>query len=104
MRTGGDAMNAPNPNSKPQPPGSQQPKSLLRNLGEFVGHIAQGIKSEPSAPQTPAAPVAPSTPPAAPTPEGTVVRQEVMEQEVLTPEGKLVLRRTIIDEVQRPAK
>lgn len=102
-------MNAPNPNSQPhqphpQQPHPQQPKSLLRNLGEFVGHIAQGIKHDPNAPPPAAAPVAPGTPPAAPIPEGTVVRQEVMEQEVQTPEGKLVLRRTIIDEVQRPAE
>lgn len=102
-------MNAPNPNGQPPGPPTQRPqapppKSLLRNLGEFVGHIAHGIKTDPSAPAAASAPVVPSDPPAAPIPEGTVVRQEVMEQEVLTPEGKLVLRRTIIDEVQRRAK
>ena len=27
--------------------GSNQPKSLMRNLGEFFGHIVEGVKSTP---------------------------------------------------------
>jgi hypothetical protein len=79
-------------------------KSLFHNLGEFFGHIAHGIKSDPPAapsgalrlPQVGANPAAP-----APPPSGQVVRQETQERQVLTPQGKLVLRRTIIDEVRR---
>ena len=86
-------MSAANPN--------QPRKSLLRNLGEFFGHVAYGIKSDPNAPK-PANPAekAGSTPvpPGAP---DAIVRRETHEREVATPEGKLILRRTVIDEVHR---
>lgn len=76
-------------------------KSLMHNLGEFFGHIAQGVTSDPNAPklQEKAAKTVPVPPPAI-APE-RVVRQQTLEQQVETPEGKLILRRTIIDEVQR---
>ncbi|HVU63267.1 MAG TPA: hypothetical protein VHC70_04785 [Phycisphaerales bacterium] len=61
----------------------QPPKSLLRNLGAFFGHIAHSVRT----------PVHPPEPPS------RVVREQVHEHEVQTPEGKIVLRRRIIDEV-----
>ena len=86
-------MSAANPN--------QPPKSLLRNLGEFFGHVAHGITSDPHAPK-PVNPAekAPSAPPA-PAPPEAVVRRETQEREVHTPDGKLIMRRTVIDEVHR---
>ncbi len=86
-------MSAANPN--------QPPKSLLRNLGEFFGHVAHGITSNPDAPkpEIPAVNAATSPPPSVS--PGTIVRSETLEREVTTPEGKLILRRTVIDEVHR---
>jgi len=72
----------------------------MRNLGEFFGHVVKGVKSDPNAP---AAPETAETNPGDANPEPSrVVRRQVQEQEVLTPEGKVVLRRTIIDEVEPP--
>lgn len=86
-------MSAANPN--------QPHKSLLRNLGEFFGHVAHGIISNPNAPK-PANPAAnPDGAPMPPGAPGTIVRSETHEREVATPEGKLILRRTVIDEVHR---
>jgi hypothetical protein len=89
--------------AKPNP----RKKSLMHNLGEFFGHIAQGVTSDPHAPPGPtrrpvntAASRSSGVPPAPP--DGRIVRQETQQHEVLTPDGKLVLRRTIIDEVERP--
>lgn len=61
----------------------QQPpkKSLMRNLGEFFGHIARGV-------QTPVGP------------QRTVVRKEVQEETRETDRGPVVLRRTVIEEVE----
>ena len=84
---------------------TQQPntgkKSLMHNLGEFFGHIAHGVTSDPNAPKTQenATLPMPVSPPGLP-PE-RLVRQQTLEQQVETPEGKLILRRTIIDEVRR---
>lgn len=63
-------------------PGSPKP-SLMRNLGAFFGHIAQGVRT----------PIEPAKP------QPRVVREQVQEQEVHTPDGKIVLRRRVIDEV-----
>ena len=52
--------------------------SLMRNLGQFVGHIVKGLKSRPGEPQR------------------TVVRREVEEED----HGDMVLRRTTIEEVE----
>jgi hypothetical protein len=84
-----------------------QPKSLMRNLGEFFGHIAHGVKSQPQGdiPTPPAS--SPAHSPAATDQTETkgptrVVREHVQEQEIQTPQGKMVLRRRIIDEVEPP--
>jgi hypothetical protein len=73
---------------RPPKPVGQPPKSLLRNLGEFCGHIAHGIRTPVDA-----APKTPANEPA------KVVREQVQEREVQTPQGKIVLRRRIIDEI-----
>lgn len=65
---------------------------MLRNLGEFFGHIVQGIK-------TPVDPPAQGPGPGEPPPPAAV-RQIVEEREIQTPEGKVILRRTVIDEVR----
>lgn len=89
-------MNTPHPRPRK--------KTLMRNLGEFFGHIAHGVTSNPHAPQgqIPAANTPPSRPlqPQAAPPVGAI-RQQTLEQQVETPEGKLILRRTIIDEVRK---
>jgi hypothetical protein len=82
----------PRPSNPPPPP--HPPKSLLRNLGEFFGHIAEGIKRP--AGEVPATPSVENPPPP------KIVREQVEEREVHTPQGKLVLRRRIIDEVEPP--
>jgi hypothetical protein len=62
---------------------SQPDKSLLRSLGEFFGHIAHGIKTDPA--------------------KARVVTKKTIEHESRdTPQGKVVLRRTIIEEVELP--
>ncbi len=57
------------------------PKSLMRSLGEFFGHIARGVKT----------PVAGS--------DRREVGRSVEEEQVETPRGQVTLRRTTIDEV-----
>ena len=58
-------------------------KSLSRSLGEFFGHVAKGIKTDPAKPR--------------------VVTKKTIEHESRdTPQGKVVLRRTIIEEVELP--
>lgn len=61
-------------------------KTLMRSFGEFFGHIAKGFT----------APVKPAQS------ESKVVRQEVQERSIDTPEGPITLRRTTIDEVEIP--
>lgn len=57
------------------------PKSLMRSLGEFFGHIARGAKTDVKAkPQQ--------------------VRRTVEEETRETPQGKITLRRTTIEEVE----
>lgn len=56
---------------------AKQDKSLARSLGEFFGHIVKGIKSDPAA-------------------KRTVVKKTTEERR----EGDVVLRRTVIDEVE----
>ena len=51
-------------------------KTLMRNLGEFVGHIFKAVKTEPRS--------------------QTVVKKTVEEED----RGDVVLRRTTIDEVE----
>lgn len=54
-------------------------KTLMRSLGEFFGHVAKGVKTDPTK---------------------KVVRKEVEVEERDTPDGKVVLRRTIVEEVE----
>lgn len=57
-------------------------KTLMRSLGEFVGHIWQGVRADPAAPQR------------------TEVRRESREAAAETPAATVTLRRTIIEEVE----
>jgi hypothetical protein len=70
----------PSPGSKPlsKPPS----KPLMRSLGEFVGHIWSGVKTDPSKPAK------------------QTTRREVETETRDTPQGKVVLRRTTIEEVE----
>ena len=54
-----------------------QHKPLMRSLGEFVGHIVKGVRSDPAR-------------------KRTIVRKEVEEED----RGNVVLRRTTIEEVE----
>ena len=57
----------------------QHPKTLMRSLGEFFGHVVRGIRTDPSQ-------------------RTTVVRKESSEQ--VSADGAYTLRRTVIEEVQ----
>lgn len=56
----------------------------MRSLGEFVGHIAHAVKAPPSKG------------------ERREVRREVELDERDTPQGKVTLRRTTIEEIELP--
>lgn len=56
-------------------------KSLMRSLGEFVGHIWQGLRSDTGK-------------------HRREVRRETEEEQRETPMGKVTLRRTTIEEVE----
>lgn len=55
-------------------------KPLMRNIGEFFGHILKGIKTDPAKPPG----------------RKQVISKEVQEQE----NENMILRRTTIDEVE----
>lgn len=74
----------PAPDPSPTPPAR---KSIMRSLGEFFGHIAQGVRTDPTK---------------AVEPTRTVTRQTVEEEQRDTPQGKVTLRRTVIEEVELP--
>jgi len=57
----------------------RQNKSLMRNLGEFFGHITKGVKSDPA--------------------KGKGRKVEVNRETEERREGNMILRRTTIDEV-----
>lgn len=62
----------------------QKSKSLMRNLGQFFGHIAKGVKAD-----------------AAPHRRKQEVRRQVEEREERGPAGeRITLRRTTIEEVE----
>ena len=61
-------------------------KSLMRSLGEFVGHITRAVKTD----------VAPDLR------ERLEVRRDVREAVADTPGGPIIFRRTTIDEIERP--
>jgi hypothetical protein len=73
--------------ARPVAPKAEKP--LMRSLGEFFGHIVHGIKTDPSKP-------------AGDGPSRTVTKQTVEEETRQTPDGPVVLRRTIIEEVELP--
>lgn len=79
--------NAARPAGAASSPAAPTPakKPLMRSLGEFVGHIAKGISTDPSKPAN-----------------GTrqTVRRQVEEEVQDTPQGKVVLRRTTIEEIE----
>ena len=52
-------------------------KTLMRSLGEFVGHIVKGIRTSPAR-------------------RRTVLRRETEEQD----RGAITLRRTVIEEIE----
>lgn len=60
------------------------------NLGAFFGNVARGIR----------------TPIKGEAAAGgkQVVRKDVQERKVDTPQGQVILRRTTIDEVERPGR
>lgn len=60
-------------------------KSLMHNLGQFFGHIARGVKTDPAKPDS----------------HKQEVRREVEEREETTPDGrKVTVRRTTIEEIE----
>lgn len=76
--------NEPNTPHEPNTPG-EKPKSLMRNLGAFFGHIAHGITASPTGPE----------------PRTHEVRREVEEREETAPDGrKVTVRRTTIEEIE----
>ncbi len=65
---------------------AEQPKGIMRSLGEFFGHIARGIATDPAAQREP---------------PRTVVREETTERDAVTADGqRVILRRTVIEEVE----
>lgn len=56
-------------------------KSIMRSLGEFVGHIARGIRTDVGQ-------------------DRKVVRHEVEEETRETERGRVTIRRTTIEEVE----
>jgi hypothetical protein len=70
----------------------------MRALGEFFGHIAQGVRTPVNQPPAP-----PPPPPPAPAPPRQVTRHTVEEEQRDTPQGKVTLRRTVIEEVELPS-
>ena len=64
---------------------SKPNKSLMRSLGEFVGHIVRGVKTPADAPAAPS----------------QVLKHEVEETTGETPGGQRVtLRRTTVEEIR----
>lgn len=65
----------PDPEAKPKP-------SLMYSLGSFFGHVIKGVRTDPAKVE---------------------VRREVEVETRETPAGPVVLRRTIVEEVQLPS-
>lgn len=87
-------------------PDDERPKSIMQSLGEFVGHITHAVKTKVPDPASPPPP--PPPPPSSPNDRTSPApgspkvhsRQETQERTVYTPDSKMVLRRTIIEEVE----
>jgi hypothetical protein len=62
---------------------SPDDKTIMRSLGEFLGHIWHGVKTDPSK---------------------RVVRKDVEVESRQTSEGKVILRRTTVEEVELQPK
>lgn len=56
-------------------------KSIMRSLGEFIGHIAKGVRTDVKK-------------------DRKVVRREVEEETRDTESGRVTIRRTTIEEVE----
>lgn len=69
---------------------SKDKKSLSRSLGEFFGHIWKGVQ-EPVEGDMPAH-----------THEKQILRQETIEQVRETEQGKVIVRRTVVEELEIP--
>ncbi len=67
------------PGAKVEPMTAKNDKSLMRNLGEFFGHIVKGVKTDPAEPK-----------------DKQEVRRTVEEED----RGDMILRRTTIEEVE----
>lgn len=74
----------PRPRKQDMPMASSKNKSLMRNLGEFLGHIIKGVKEDPNDLDS----AKPRT--------VHEVRREVEEAE----RGNMILRRTTIEEIE----
>ena len=75
--------------------GANQNKSLMRNLGEFFGHITRGIKADTTDPADPTKPSMQNHT------QNRTVRKEVEQEEQLGPDGeRIVLRRTTVEEIE----
>ncbi len=79
---------------KPDRPKPAADKPLLRSLGEFFGHIVQGVKTDPALGSSSGEPLT----------DRTIKRTTIQEHTAETPEGPVTLRRTVIDEVALPPR
>jgi hypothetical protein len=64
----------------------------MNALGQFFGHIAKGVKTDPTKLPTRQEPA----------PLKRELRREVEVEEQQTPKGKITLRRTTIEEIELP--
>lgn len=56
----------------------------MRSLGEFCGHVLRGVRTDPAAPAA------------------RVARERVEEEMRETPAGRVLVRRTVIEEILVP--
>jgi hypothetical protein len=62
-------------------------KPVMRSLGEFFGEVWKGLRADPRALQ-----------------QGRVARRTIEQETRDTPMGKVILRRTIVEEVIVPER
>lgn len=86
-----------NPRLPPNARSGASKPGLMRNLGQFFGHVVQGVKSRPEA--RPGTGTSTSTPPPVST-ASHITRHEVIERVQDTPSGPVKIRRTIIEDEQ----
>jgi hypothetical protein len=64
-------------------------RTIMREIGACVGHIVRAVREDVVAP---------------PREDVVVVRREHVEEQVVeTPAGKMVARRTVVEELVRPS-